>query len=1151
MLKLIQTKGFFAFITVAFINAFVDLGHKIIIQNTLFKAYDGSQQVILTAIVNGLILIPFILLLTPAGFLSDRFKKPTVIRWTARLAVVITLLITLSYYQGWFYFAFAMTFILAIQSAIYSPAKYGYIRELVGNEHLSEGNGWVQAVSMIAILCGILVFSLLFESILSPELTNAKPSVIIQDIAPLGWLLVLGALVEAVLAQKLPTTIEDNQQLRFKWPQYLSGELLKSNLKQLVSHYTIIHAIIGIAMFWTVSQVVLAVFPSFAESNLGETNTFVIQAVMALAGIGIMLGSAIAGSSSKNHINLGLIPVGAIGLAIGMVSLPYIDTLSSGALIFFTIGLSGSLMIIPLNALVQFHAEQDKLGQILAGSNFIQNIAMLSGLLLTVLFSLAKYNEEWLLTFLYIITIVTAIYTVTKLPHALVRIIVSVIFKGKYRIHVQGLEHMPAENQGTLLLGNHISWIDWAIVQIACPHKVHFVMEKSIYEQWYLKWFLDICGVIPISATQSKQAIDAIKQRLLEGKVVCLFPEGMISYTGQLSEFKRGFEKSVEGTNAIIIPFYLRGLWGSRFSRSSTRLQEGRRSGIKRDVIVAFGSPLNADTDAAAVKQKVFELSIQTWETHTKSLSSLGDAFIDACKSSNNKWAATDSNATPISSKRLLAGAMLFSQHFKQLPQQNVGLLLPTSSAGLISNIACLMAGKTVVNLNYTASPQAYQSAVEQAGIKTVVSSKRFLGKLKTKGFDTDALTANVTILYLEDLAASFTSRKRSLYFLLASLLPASLLKTIFCKHIENESTAAILFSSGSEGSPKGVMLSHKNIMANLKQTADVLNIQGNDAIMASLPLFHAFGLTVTCFMPLVEGIPVVCHPDPTDAVGIGKAVAKHKVTMLCATATFLRLYSRNRKLHPLMLDSLRLVIAGAEKLPQATRELFENRFHKVILEGYGCTETTPVASVNINDYLNADDWKVQTGHKQGTVGLALPGSTFRIVDPDTLETLATGDEGLILIGGTQIMQGYLNNAEKTAEAIVELDGIRWYKTGDKGKLDEDGFLTIVDRYSRFAKIGGEMISLGEVEQKVRQALNAPEAALVAINLPDAKKGEKIVLLVEGEHDEKQLRQQLLDASMPALLLPTSIYSIEKVPVLGSGKTDFATSRQLAVSLDR
>jgi acyl-[acyl-carrier-protein]-phospholipid O-acyltransferase/long-chain-fatty-acid--[acyl-carrier-protein] ligase len=211
MLKLIQTKGFFAFITVAFINAFVDLGHKIIIQNTLFKAYDGSQQVILTAIVNGLILIPFILLLTPAGFLSDRFKKPTVIRWTARLAVVITLLITLSYYQGWFYFAFAMTFILAIQSAIYSPAKYGYIRELVGNEHLSEGNGWVQAVSMIAILCGILVFSLLFESILSPELTNAKPSVIIQDIAPLGWLLVLGAVVEAVLAQKLPTTIEDNQ----------------------------------------------------------------------------------------------------------------------------------------------------------------------------------------------------------------------------------------------------------------------------------------------------------------------------------------------------------------------------------------------------------------------------------------------------------------------------------------------------------------------------------------------------------------------------------------------------------------------------------------------------------------------------------------------------------------------------------------------------------------------------------------------------------------------------------------------------------------------------------------------------------------------------------------------------------------------------
>ncbi len=383
----------------------------------------------------------------------------------------------------------------------------------------------------------------------------------------------------------------------------------------------------------------------------------------------------------------------------------------------------------------------------------------------------------------------------------------------------------------------------------------------------------------------------------------------------------------------------------------------------------------------------------------------------------------------------------------------------------------------------------------------------------------------------------------------LLSVLPASLLQWWLGAGTKVEDTAAILFSSGSEGAPKGVMLSHRNILANLRQIADVLNIREDDCIMATLPLFHAFGLTVTTFLPLIEGLPVVCHPDPTDAVNIGKGVARYRATMICATSTFLRLYTRSKKLHPLMFQSVRVAVAGAEKLDPAVQQAFESRFRVPVVEGYGSTETTPVASVNLPDYLSVDGWFVQVGTRPGTVGMALPGSTFRIVDPVTLEELPTGEDGLILIGGTQIMKGYLNNPEKTAEVIVELDGLRWYKSGDKGHLNEDGFLTIVDRYSRFAKLGGEMVSLGAVEQEIRKHFADDESALVAINLPDERKGEQIVLLVTADIDPESFRRYLISEGVPPLMLPARVFRVDEIPLLGSGKINYPAAKAVAEQL--
>ncbi|HIP95357.1 MAG TPA: acyl-[ACP]--phospholipid O-acyltransferase, partial [Leucothrix sp.] len=606
---------------------------------------------------------------------------------------------------------------------------------------------------------------------------------------------------------------------------------------------------------------------------------------------------------------------------------------------------------------------------------------------------------------------------------------------------------------------------------------------------------------------------------------------------------------AIEGTNAKIVPFYLHGLWGSRFSRSSGFLKEARQSGFKRDIIVAFGKPLPATTNPDELKRRIFDLSFTSWQGYTKTLDTIPVSWLKTAKRMSFQMSATDVIGEPISHHKFITAVFAFSGLIaKKSPEQNIGILIPASVGGAITNMAVLTLGKTVVNINFTSSKEAIQGAVKKAEIKTVYTSKKFLRKLKGRGINIKEILPQTKLIYLENFKKELPKAKMLLILLTSMLLPARLLQFFYIKHSKLEDTAAILFSSGSEGTPKGVELTHLNLAANSRQVADMLNTRENDIIMSTLPTFHAFGLLATTFMPLSEGIPIVCHPDPTDVLTVAKGLARNQATLLLGTSTFLRLYTLNRKVHPLMLKSLRMVIAGAERLNPDTRDAFTLKFNKKILEGYGTTETSPVASVNIPDELDTNYWKPQLGNKFGTVGMPVPGTSFRIVDPVTLEELSTGEDGLILIGGPQVMKGYLHDKDKTAEVIEELDGQRWYRSGDKGHLDNDGFLIIVDRYSRFAKLGGEMVSLSAVEETIRAALGGdPELDLVAVNIPDNKKGEKVILLIANEMSAKEIKKKLMDAKMNPLMIPAQFTNVNAVPKLGSGKTDFATSKKVAL----
>lgn len=1149
-MKIRKITGALPYLFVIFLNAFIDLGHKIVIQNTIFKVHDGTTQVVLTAIVNSLILLPFIILMSPSGYISDNHPKHAIMKFTAATSVALTLAITLCYYLGWFWPAFAMTFLLAVQSAFFSPAKYSYIKLLFGNDRLGEANGRVQATTVVAILAGTFVFSILFELRYQAEFTDKES--IIRALTPLGLVLVLGSIVELLIALKLPNKDPVIQKKPFYWQSYFSGKLIADNLKVITGNNVIKLSIVGLAIFWSVGQVMLAGFPAFAKETLAVTNTILLQGMLAASGVGIAIGSSIAARLSKGYIETGFLPIGALGIALGVSLITVLPTPTLQTLNFVFIGTMGGLFIVPLNALIQFNARNDQLGRVIAANNWAQNICMFAVLILTAAIALVGASSSLLLIIIAICAIIGGIYTTLKLPQSFLRFVLSGLIHGGYRINTQGMNNIP-ERGGVLLLGNHISWIDWAVVQIACPRPIHFVMQEQLFKRWYLNPILRLFGAIPIRASNSRKALRTVSTYLDQGKVVCLFPEGTISRTGHLAEFRRGFEKACGdvGDGVLILPFYLRGLWGSRFSRASSPNKQPHNSGWRREIIVAFGQPINKDAKAETIKQRVFDLSIHSWRSYIQELPTLPQAWIMSVKQAGINNAFIDSSGESISSSKALAAAIAISRKIKFVsPENNIAILLPSSSANIITNMACLLRGKVVVNLNYSASADALKAAIDNAELKTLYTSKRFMSKLQAKGIDLSFLDDVIDIVYLEELGKLIKQQEKIFSWLMIKLLPSALLQKLLCHNCDSKSTAAILFSSGSEGTPKGVMLSHQNIMANLKQISDVLNTRNSDVIMASLPAFHAFGLTVTQFLPAVESIPVVCHPDPTDAPGIAKAIAKYQGTVLFGTSTLFRLYTKNRRVHSLMLTSLRIVVAGAERLDPQVSDAFKLKFNHSIYEGYGATETTPVASVNLPDVLDIRYWHVQMGQKNSTVGMPLPGTSCRIVDPQTLEELPRNEAGMILIGGVQVMQGYLNNVEKTQEVIREIDGLRWYVTGDKGCIDDDGFLKIIDRYSRFAKIGGEMISLSVVEQQIRDLYDDSGLELVAVNLPDERKGEKILVLCEQTLDLSNTLHSLIKHGANPLSTPSKIYTVDQVPKLGSGKTDFAQSKILALALE-
>ncbi|MDQ6622301.1 MAG: AMP-binding protein [Verrucomicrobiota bacterium] len=709
-----------------------------------------------------------------------------------------------------------------------------------------------------------------------------------------------------------------------------------------------------------------------------------------------------------------------------------------------------------------------------------------------------------------------------------------------YRVKTTGRAQLPSG--GFLLLPNHTTWVDAIVLQLAAPRKIRFIIDEGYYRNRFLHPFLRLTGCIPISARRAKDGVRAAAESLRAGEIVCLFPEGQLSRSGTLMRLRRGYELIARQAEAPVVPVWLDELWGSIFSFQGGRYFTKWPRHFPYRVVVAFGQPIAPESaDITTVREELLKLGEACYSQRPVLRNHLARAALRGLKRHRFRTAIIDGlDHSTISRGKILGVALALSRHLKtQCVERRIGIVLPPGKAGVIANVAVVLAGKIPVNLNFSAGRAAVESAEAQSGLRTIISATA-LGKRLPDFPWTPA------VIQLDQLLPGMKPAIIC-WWLIALGVPARLLASLLdLPTTGGDDEALLLFTSGSAGAPKGVVLSHRNILGNVSQFAVLLDLEADELILASLPFFHTFGCTVTLWYPVIEGARIVTYPSPLEAAKNAALIERYKVTVMFATPTFLRAYLR--KAEPEQLRSLRLVITGAEKLPADLARAFEERFGKPVYEGYGLTETSPVISVNLPDPIPQESGDaVQPSSRPGSTGKMAPGIAAEIRDPETGRKLALHETGMLRVRGPNIFGGYLNDAERSAEVLH--DG--WFKTGDLGRFDEDGFLFIEGRLSRFSKIGGEMVPHEMIEQKIITALQLDGQAdrtIAVMGVPDDVKGEALVLLSSIEIDGQRLRAALREAEVPNLWVPRTICRVDAIPVLASGKLDLGKCKELAAA---
>jgi acyl-[acyl-carrier-protein]-phospholipid O-acyltransferase/long-chain-fatty-acid--[acyl-carrier-protein] ligase len=1113
-MSLMTTRRFAPLFWCQFFAAFGDNFLKTALVFVILYEVAGANSAVLITIAGATLIAPFFFLSGLGGELADRYDKSFVAQRIKLTEIGAAIVAVAGFAFHSLTLLFLAVFMFGTLASLFGPIKYGILPDLLERRELPSGNALIEGGTFLAILFGTIVAGLAANG-------NSNP-------IHFAWLMILTALASWLASLLIPKSGEGAPDLAINRNVLVSTGSL---IKQIRADPRLWWGALVASWFWLVGALVLSLLPPLVSFTIGGSEE-VVTLFLTIFSVAVAIGSGLAAWLAAGRIVLlptlvAAVLLGVFALDLGWTAsaiVPAATPMSLGA--FFAsryslhiaidlagLAIAGGLFIVPVFTAVQVWAGADRRARVVAAVNVLNAAFMVAGAVILAVLQKLGYGTPVLFGLIGAANIAVAVAIGMTMPASWLHDFLSIVFRAFYRLEVTGLDNIAKAGHNAIIALNHVSFLDPPLATSILPKRPVFAIDVTMSKHWWIQPFLKFVRTMaldPLKPFSLRAIINAVKA----GDMLVIFPEGRITVTGSLMKVYDGAALIADKSEAMVVPVRIEGPEQTIFSRLK-RSQVRRRMFPKIKVTILEPVQLKLDPELKGRKRRqaagsalytiMSDLIFRTTPTDR----TVVEAVIEAAKLHGPGWPAVEDPVRgQMSYRRLLQATAILGR--KLLPYalegHALGVMLPTSNAAVITLLGTMSGGRVPALINFTAGAANVLAACRAAGVDTIVTSRAFVEKGRLENLIAQ-VQVQVRIVFLEDVGKTIgMADKLRGFFSWKEPLVAR----------KPDDWAAILFTSGSEGSPKGVVLSHRNMLANVAQAAARIDFGREDKLFNVLPVFHSFGLTAGTVLPLVSGVPAYLYPSPLHYRTVPELVYWTCATALFGTDTFLNGYARVA--HPYDFRSLRYVLGGAEPVKEATRRIYLEKFGLRILEGYGVTECSPVMALNTPMF-----------NKFGSVGRLLPGMEAKLEKVEGVE-----EGGRLYVKGPNVMLGYLR-AEKPG--VLEAPQEGWHDTGDVVTIDDEGFVTIKGRAKRFAKIGGEMVSLAAVEMLAAELW--PNNVTAVSSVADPRKGERLIMVTD-KHGAARSEFMAYARSQHAseLMLPSEVVVLDKMPMLGSGKVD-------------
>ena len=1083
----------------------------------LFRLGEEAAGSLITLAV-GIFILPSIVLSGLGGEMADANDKALIARRLKFGEIFVQMVAAAGFVFGSLALLYAALFGLGVIAALFGPIKYGILPDHLETRELPTGNALIEGATFMAILLGLIVGGYAAAE------GRSSGSVLVQ--------LMVVAIACWLSSRWIPATGAAAPGLKVRANVFASTGSL---VRELKTDDRLWAGGIAVSWFWMTGAVALALVPVVIRQRIGG-GIDVETAISALFAIGIAIGSVLAAVLAHGRIMLLPVPLAGFAMAAFLLDLGFAtmglpkaaEEIALGAFLASPVGVriaidvaclaaAGGLFVVPAFSAVQAWAGEDRRARVVAGVNILNSLFIVGGSLTASALQshFIGLSEPSLLIGLGVLNLIAGFAWFRILPGHFVADLLSVLFRVFYRMEVKGLENLPPSGTPCVIALNHVSFLDAPVILSILDEKPVFAIDWQIAKKWWVKPFLSIARCYPMDPMKPLSTRGLINE-VKKGLRLVIFPEGRITVTGALMKVYDGAAMIADKANAVVVPVRLEGLERTPFSRLPTSIIR-KALFPKVRVTILPGKPLQVDPNIFGRKRRqeagvmlydrMSDLIFQTSNTNRTIMQAVLDT---ADQLGAARIMVEDPISGALSTRKALMGASALGRAIMRFTEEGecVGLLLPNATGAAVTFLALQSSGRVAAMLNYTAGLTNLQSACSGATIRTMLTSRAFVEKANL-GTIVAELGKSVKICWLEDLRKEIGTGDKIRAFLSAS-------KSLVTSR-KADDPAVVLFTSGSEGAPKGVVLSHRNIVSNVAQINARFDITPADIVFNALPVFHSFGLTGGMLLGVLSGMKVYLYPSPLHYRQIPELVYGINATVLFGTDTFLNGYARMANAYD--FRSVRYVIAGAEPVKAETRRVYAEKFGVRVLEGYGVTETAPVLAVNSAMF-----------NRVGTVGRLMPGVEYRLEDVPGID-----EGGRLHVKGPNVMLGYYRADNP---GVLEETPGGWHDTGDIVTVDSQTFVTIKGRAKRFAKIAGEMVSLAAVEQMCGSLW--PEHPPALVSVPDQKKGERLIMVTtKPAATRAEVHAFMKSRGATELMVPAEVMSVDALPLLGSGKTDY------------